>query len=418
MKNRWIQRWFGCFIVAAVVFSSAQAEASSQSFKDVPQHHPYKEIIQDMQARGMINGYPDDTFKPNEKVSRKHVAQLLVKALKLDAKSNTDIRYKDVPKNHPYYDAISTVTQAGIFSGDINGNFNPEAPLTRVQMAKALDLAFGLTIKYVANFPDVSGNDWGYLHINALYSNGITTGNQGYFKPNEPVTRAHYAVFLHRALHLPKVPKLDSTKPLTKEGILNLVFRLPHEVEGTITTHKYKASQFSKVRAELLDRATQPYVDDELENYYADMCTSCDMILFPILLGETDYRFEILENTPNLTRIRTVSFDIPLQDAAFLEYAFEKQSGKWKLSGYDWKPVGAGSFDLTKKEALKIVKNDYERYEASSVRVTFLGSKYEYQYDRYTNQDYRRLVYRMHVDAGKENINILFYPHSGFFDRE
>ncbi|MER2089924.1 MAG: S-layer homology domain-containing protein, partial [Sporosarcina sp.] len=171
MKNKWLVRWFGCFIIAVVVFSSVQAEASSQSFKDVPHNHPYKEIIQNMQARGMINGYPDGTFKPNEKVSRKHVAQLLGKALQLDAKSETGIRYKDVPKNHPYYDAISKVTQAGIFSGDVNGNFNPEAPLTRVQMAKVLDLAFGLTIKSVAYFPDVSGNDWGYLHVNALYSN-------------------------------------------------------------------------------------------------------------------------------------------------------------------------------------------------------------------------------------------------------
>jgi len=298
MINRWILRWVGCLLVVAVVFSSIQVEASTQSFKDVSPNHPYKEIIQDMQARGMINGYPDGSFKPNEKVSRKHVAQLLNKALPLEAKLSKDIRYKDVPKNHPYYDGISKVTQAGIFSGDLNGNFNPEAPLTRVQMAKVLDLAFGLNINSITYFPDVSGNNWGYLHVNALYSNGITTGNQGYFEPNEPVTRAHYAVFLHRALQLPKVPKLDSTKPLTKEQILNLVFRLPHIVEGTIISHKYKASQFSKVRVELLDKATEPFVDTELKNYYADMCTYCDMILFPIPLGETDYRFEILENTP------------------------------------------------------------------------------------------------------------------------
>lgn len=418
MKNRRILRWFGFIVVAALVSLSVQVEASSQSFKDVPSSHPYKEIIQDMQARGMINGYPDGSFRPNEKVSRKHAAQLLNKALQLEAKSNTAIRYKDVPTNHPYYEAILKVSQAGIFSGDLNGDFNPDAPLTRIQLAKVLDLTFGLNIKNYRYFPDMKIMDWGYLHVQALNSNGITTGNQGYFNPNESVTRAHYAVFLHRALNIPKVPKVDSNTPLTKEEILNLVYRLPHAVEATITTHKYQASQFSKVRAELLEKATQPFTDDHLKNYYADMCTYCDMRLFPIMMGETDYRFEILENTPNLIRIRTVSFDIPLQDAAFLEYAFEKKSGKWKLSGYDWKHVGAGSFDLTKEEALQIAKKDYERHEIPPVRVTFLDTKYDSVYDWYTEKDYRRLVYRMRVDTGGESFNIIFYPHSGFFDQE
>ena len=421
MKNRWIWQWLGCIVVVvvlAVVTLSVQAKASSQSFKDVSQNHPFQEMIQNMHVRGLINGYPDGSFRPNETISRKHAAHLLEKALPLEAKTDAVIRYKDVPMNHPYSNAILKVSQAGIFSGDINGNFNPNAPITRVQMAKVLDLAFELNIKSLSHFRDVGKNNWGFLHIQALNSNGITVGNKGYFKPNEPVTRAHYVAFLHRGLKMPKVPIPNPKKPSTKEEILNLVYRLPVTVETTINNFKFQSSPFSAVRTELLANATQALVDSDLKNYYANMCTYCDMGLFPFLVGETDYRFEILENTPNKVRISTVSFDAPLEDAVYLEYGFEKQSGKWKMSIFNWDHVGAGSFDLTKEEALQIVKNDYESYASSPVRVKFLNTKHDDVYDPYTDQDYRRLVYRMAVDTEDRSFNIFFYPHSGFFDEE
>ena len=110
--------------------------------------------------------------------------------------------FKDVPKTHPLHDIIQRVQRAGIMDGDQNGNFNPEVPLTRVQMAKIIDLAFDLTVKSNLDFPDVPPSHWGNKHVRALYSNGITTGDKGHFKPNDKVTRAQYTVFLHRALHL------------------------------------------------------------------------------------------------------------------------------------------------------------------------------------------------------------------------
>lgn len=217
---------------------------------------------------------------------------------------------------------------------------------------------------------------------------------------------------------MPKVPIPNPNLPPTKEEILNLVYRLPVTVETTINNSKLQSSPFSAVRTELLETATQPLVDSDLKNYYANMCTYCDMGLFPSLADETDYRFEILENTPNLVRIRTVSFDAPLEDAVYLEYGFEKQSGKWKLSIFDWDHVGAGSFDLTKEEALQIVKNEYASYASSPVRVTFLNTKYADVYDPYTDQDYRRLMYRMQVETEEGSFNTFFYPHSGLFDQE
>lgn len=396
-----------------------QVEASPQSFKDISSEGPYWEAIQGIQEKGLINGYPDGTFRPNEQLSRKHVAQLLNNALKLKATTDTEIRYKDVSKSHPYYDAISKVSQAGIFSGDSKGNFNPDAPITRIQLAKVLDLAFNLNIKSFRYFADVNRNHWGYTHVQALYSNGITTADQSDFKPNEPVTRAHYAVFLHRALSMPAVPPSDSKTLLTTDEIVDLVYRLPFTIEMTLVNHKLQFSQFSEARPEFLKNATQSFIDNQLKKAYGDMCMECDMNLFPPLMDETDYRFEILEQTSNLIRIRTVSFDAPLKDGGFVEYTFENQAGKWKLADHDLRPLGADSFDLTKEEALQIVKKNYQLLESPSADVTFLNIKYDDVPDWYTEQSYRRTVYEIRVNTEEKSFKVVFYPHNGsFYDEQ
>ncbi|MBD7983777.1 S-layer homology domain-containing protein [Sporosarcina sp. Sa2YVA2] len=170
-------------------------------FIDVSSENPYFETINEMYNLGFISGYPDGTFKPAENISRKHVAVLLARVLPLEPVRQTK-EFKDVPKTNLHHDSIQKVQRSGIMDGDENGNFNPDASLTRVQMAKVIDLAFDLAVKSNKDFIDVPPTHWGNEHVRALYSNGVTTGYEGYFKPNEKVTRAHYAVFIHRALNL------------------------------------------------------------------------------------------------------------------------------------------------------------------------------------------------------------------------
>lgn len=83
-----------------------------------------------------------------------------------------------------YAEQIQKVYQAGIFDGN-DGYFNPEQNLTRAQMAKVLTLAFHLEVKADYDFPDISEDHWARDYVRALYSNGITTGSGGLFKPND-----------------------------------------------------------------------------------------------------------------------------------------------------------------------------------------------------------------------------------------
>lgn len=167
-------------------------------FKDVgPKYWAYQEIS-DLRNRNIISGYSDNTFQPLATVRRDHVAVLFSRSIPLEPKVNSAIDFLDVPKSYLFYNEIKQTQLAGIFSGT-NGKFGPKDYLTRAQMAKILVLALNLKGQQEHPFSDILSSHWANDYISILYANGITLGTNGKYLPDQPVTRAQYAVFLYRA---------------------------------------------------------------------------------------------------------------------------------------------------------------------------------------------------------------------------
>lgn len=191
------------------------AEAAVKNpFKDVSKNSPYVDIIHEMRDKDIISGYPNGEFRPGESISRKHAAALVNRAVKLPARIKF-VPFKDVSVKNPYYNDIKKLQQAGIFEADAKGNLSPNKPITRAEMAKVLTIAFRLDVQTELDFKDVPRTHPANEYVRALYSNAITTGDYGLFHPNKPVTRAHYAVFLHRTLHMnDPIDPTEVAKPL------------------------------------------------------------------------------------------------------------------------------------------------------------------------------------------------------------
>ncbi|POZ57052.1 Internalin-A [Lysinibacillus sphaericus] len=168
-------------------------------FSDVPKTHWAWEMIQDMTRKGIITGYPDKTFRPNDYIKRQHIAVMFARAFELEPIRET-VPFKDVLPSHPYYEAITKLYQAGIVDGS-NGEFHPDAFLTRAQMAKVLVEALQLTPDGTSHFKDVSPTHWSYNYIATLQQEGIALGDDGYFKPNDPMTRAQFVALMSRAMN-------------------------------------------------------------------------------------------------------------------------------------------------------------------------------------------------------------------------
>jgi len=91
--------------------------------------------------KGTIGGFPDGTFKPDDGISRAQFAAIIVKALGLPA-AGRNAEFKDLSDKHWAYKAISSAVEGGLVGGFPDGSFRPEDKITRTQalviLAKAL----------------------------------------------------------------------------------------------------------------------------------------------------------------------------------------------------------------------------------------------------------------------------------------
>ncbi|WP_171634471.1 DUF4430 domain-containing protein [Paenibacillus plantarum] len=102
-------------------------------------------------------------------------------------------------------DAIREATQKALVEGS-NGQFSPQATVTRAEFTKMLVGVLGLDVQTVKviNFKDVAQDDWFYTYVNAAYKAGLITGTSAdQFSPNEKLTREQMAVIMVNALKLP-----------------------------------------------------------------------------------------------------------------------------------------------------------------------------------------------------------------------
>ncbi|WP_285396579.1 S-layer homology domain-containing protein [Lysinibacillus sp. fls2-241-R2A-57] len=192
-------------VVATLGTKSVKAPvtvAAAGLFKDIPNNYVYYKEIEYLTKNNIITGQADGTFRPNDKLTRAHAAVIISRALGLDTSNVKNPGFKDIPANHVYYKQIAAVVEAGIMSGKGGNTFDPNGTLTRAQMAKVVALAYDLEGTSNINFKDVSKDHWAYPYVQQLAANDITTGyGDNTFRPNEAISRAHFGLFLYRAIH-------------------------------------------------------------------------------------------------------------------------------------------------------------------------------------------------------------------------
>ncbi len=387
-------------------------EASAKEFKDVPQTHPNYTAIQEMQKAGFISGYPDGNFRPSEPISRKHVAVLLDKALKFPKPATTKVVFTDVPKNHAYYAPIMKLYNQGIVSG-ANGKFNSEASVTRIQMAKMLDLAFEFNMTEHAGFYDLIVTHWGYVHANALFSNGVTKGDNGYFKPNDKVTRAHYAEFLNRAIvaHAaqPNIARMN------KDGALDKLNRLTSSVERIFLLSQENNQTFNQVRPEYLQYATARYVDEVIAKVYKQELDYLQYVNNP-LYAEVQLRFDFSQPSLDVLHVETIQFrNITDDTGGFVHAAFTKEAGKWRISDYDVDFPGTNNFEMTVEEAKFAIEEEYKRHGFKNVQVQYISKKQVTSEDYSSHEKYQYFQYKFTVDSNIGHDDITFHADSGLW---
>lgn len=172
-------------------------------FTDIAGHWA-ESYIKRAAARGIVSGYPDGTFKPNNPVTRAEFTVMLAGALKLKGEGATNTFTDNDQIGGWAKQAIVQAAQASIVGGYADGSFRPNAPITRAEMAAMIARALKLQLNAhtTTGFADddtIPG--WAKGAVEAIRELGLIAGRGGNrFAPNETATRAEATVMLLRML--------------------------------------------------------------------------------------------------------------------------------------------------------------------------------------------------------------------------
>ena len=176
------------------------------SFLDLSWTHWAKNWIEAIYSAGITSGYPDGTYRPENPVTRAEMAVFLLNALGISpGPLPVEPSFNDI-SGHWAETFIEELKDQGITGGYPDGTYRPENRVTRAEMAVFLLKGMGVNPPPMDGsdpFTDINLH-WAEIFIEELYDQGITGGYpDGTYRPENRVTRAEMAVFLVNSFGIP-----------------------------------------------------------------------------------------------------------------------------------------------------------------------------------------------------------------------
>lgn len=255
---------------------------AGKSFTDVKEADWFYKVLNGVVERGIIDGYPDGTFKPQNNITRAEFTKVIIFALELDiVEGNAFVDTEE----HWAKDIINTAVENHIIDRSEYGySYVPDEKITRIEMAKMIVRALGFEkdakskagekTKFLDNIT-IKDTDKGYVIIAS--DNGIINGYpNNTFQPNGKATRAEAAQMLMNALNYKIVEEakteegyIDTSKLPTKSFE---EYGFPESLKDTLTLVNRVTGEIMSEPDELIviskDSMPMKFADLIIEDYY------------------------------------------------------------------------------------------------------------------------------------------------------
>ena len=260
--------------------------------------HPAETAALTLNTLGIINGYPDGTFKPDNTITRAEFAAIVARAFKLEDKPVTT-EFTDVPSTHWATGNIGAAYAAGIINGYGDGTFGPEDPIKEEQAVKMVVAALGYSDDAVAK----GGYPMGYIKV----------GNEKYISRGLNVHTGE-----------------EATRGLVAQIMM---YAMGSEIKGAGKTlynmHSDKAGE----------SIGQTYIDAMLQDYYYYREEALEIMMYDdirpirvfnsllnVLMNSTDKeeRIRAARALSEFTVLDTKEYDVMKLDKAYMELLFGK----------------------------------------------------------------------------------------------
>jgi len=199
-KGKGSKKRLSYLIIFCMLLTLVPAGVFAAEMPDISKHWA-KDQIQSWVDEGLIKGYPDGTFKPDNNITR---AEFMVLANGAFGYTETaGINYSDVKETDWFADTVKKAEAAGYIGGYPDGTMKPNNPISREEAATIISQIKGLTedVAGVDRFSDKGLMSWSKGVVGAVSKAGIMSGYpDGSFKPRNSIKRGEAVVALDGAL--------------------------------------------------------------------------------------------------------------------------------------------------------------------------------------------------------------------------
>lgn len=179
------------------------AGTSKELFSDISQALWAKEAIDYLAQRKIINGKSENIFAPNDYLTRAEAVKLLVTAFNIEIPAELSLPFDDVNNSDWFYPYLCAAYKSGLIQGITQNTFAPQQTITRQDIAvlisriiKSDEEGADLTFSDSGEISDYAKNS-----VSLLCSLGIINGtDQNRFAPHENTTRAQAAKIWYNAI--------------------------------------------------------------------------------------------------------------------------------------------------------------------------------------------------------------------------
>jgi len=194
-------------LVVSFIFSLilAAPNANASSFNDVPYTHPQSDAISFLESSDIVQGYEDNTFKPDNLINRVEFLKIVLEGTGVPLDSDKLTGFTDVDASQWYIPYIRKAKEEGWVQGYPDNTFRPLNPINKVEALKILGevqqwdmLALGEVP--AAAYKDTYRYSWYSPYVHFAKDKGLLFEETDYLEPGKEISRAYMAEVVYRSI--------------------------------------------------------------------------------------------------------------------------------------------------------------------------------------------------------------------------
>ena len=205
MKNQTSKKSFARVLLLAIAINLLTFTAYASGFPDVFPSTPNSEAILYLQDHGIINGYSDGTFKPDQSVNRAELLKIIIEGSKINLDVTTTTPFKDIDYTQWYAPYVEKAYSSGWINGYNDGTFKPTQTITKVEALKIIGKAQNWqlptsTTNIQSIFKDIEIPSWYKPYVSYAETNNYLEEKGPNFSPTSEMTRGSISEIIYRTI--------------------------------------------------------------------------------------------------------------------------------------------------------------------------------------------------------------------------